>query len=69
MFSERLFAKDREKKSNERDKKRKKEYRGEGEKKSEQDSFKTRFFVLFVLFDYSNLIVRVELTKSIKETQ
>lgn len=50
-------------------KKRKKEYRGEGEKKSEQDSFKTCFFVLFVLFDYSNLIVRVELTKSIKETQ
>lgn len=67
MFSERLFAKDREKKSNERDKKEKE--RGEGEKKSEQDSFKTRFFVLFVLFDYSNLIVRVELTKSIKETQ
>lgn len=50
-------------------KKRKRKYRGEGEKKSEQDLFKTRFFVLFVLFDYSNLIVRVELTKSIKETQ
>lgn len=59
----------REKKSNERDKKRKRERKSIEMRVRRKDSFKTRVLVLFVLFDYSNLIVRVELTKSIKETQ
>lgn len=69
MFSkERLFAKDREKKSNERDRDRERKSI-EARRKANKIHLRRRFFVPFVLFDYSNLIVRVELTKSIKETQ